>query len=78
MRATKLFRNGNSQAIRIPADLAYTSWNIDLEIERSGDELRIRPAARRLDKIMSKWAAFSPDFMQAGREKNQEAKRDAL
>jgi antitoxin VapB len=42
--STKLFKNGNSQAVRIPADLAYSRWNIELVIERQGDELRIRPA----------------------------------
>ena len=40
---TKLFKNGNSQAVRIPAEIAYNSWDVDLVIERHGDELRIRP-----------------------------------
>ena len=34
---TKLFKNGNSQAVRIPAELAYGSWDIELIIERIGD-----------------------------------------
>jgi antitoxin VapB len=32
MQATKAFKNGNSQAIRIPAALAYARTDIDLEI----------------------------------------------
>lgn len=40
MANTKLFKNGNSQAVRIPAELAYSKWDIDLVIERQGDELR--------------------------------------
>jgi len=44
MYTTCIFRNGNSQAIRIPADLAYERTDIKLEIERLGDEIRIRPA----------------------------------
>ena len=36
MANTKLFKNGNSQAVRIPAELAYGSWDIDLDIERRG------------------------------------------
>jgi len=47
MAKTKLFKNGNSQAVRIPAELAYSTWDVDLVIERQGDELRIRPAQRR-------------------------------
>jgi antitoxin VapB len=42
--STKLFKNGNSQAVRIPAELAYSRWwDIELVIERQGDKLRIRP-----------------------------------
>ena len=68
MQATKAFKNGNSQAIRIPATLAYARTDIDLEIERLGDALRTRPARRSLAGVLSKFAAFSPDFMQAGRD----------
>ena len=46
MQTTKIFKNGNSQAVRIPAELAYERTDIDLEIERVGDELRIRPVGR--------------------------------
>ena len=48
MHTTRLFRNGNSQAVRIPADLAYERQDIALEIEREGDEIKIWPARRRL------------------------------
>ena len=35
MANTKLFKNGNSQAVRIPAELAYNKWDIDLIIWES-------------------------------------------
>ena len=41
---TKAFRSGNSQAIPIPPEIAYGRADIDLDIQRVGDELRIRPA----------------------------------
>ena len=44
MHTTRAFKNGNSQAVRIPSDLAFERTDIELEIERVGDELRIRPA----------------------------------
>jgi hypothetical protein len=47
--------NGNAQAMRIPSELAYSSWDIDLVIERQGDELRIRPAQRRIGDVMGNW-----------------------
>jgi len=78
MATTKIFKNGNSQAVRIPAELAYRSWDIDLIIERQGDELRIRPAQRRMGDVMAKLARFSPDFMSKGRGDNVEGERDAL
>ena len=52
MTLTKLFKNGNSQAVRIPADLAYATYDMDLVIERHGDEIRIRPAQRRVGDVL--------------------------
>ncbi|MDQ6967866.1 MAG: type II toxin-antitoxin system VapB family antitoxin [Mariprofundaceae bacterium] len=78
MALTKIFKNGNSQAVRIPAELAYERADLDVEIERIGDEIRIRPARRRLDKVMSKFTQFSVDFMSEGRGKNKESRRDEL
>ena len=78
MAQTKLFKNGNSQAVRIPAELAYSSWDIELVIERQGDELRIRPALQRMGDVLGKLAQFSPDFMCEGRGHNIEGEREAL
>jgi antitoxin VapB len=75
MANTKLFKNGNSQAVRIPSDLAYSRWDIELVIERQGDELRIRPARRRMGDVLGKLAQFSPDFMSEGRGVHVAAKR---
>ncbi len=78
MIKTKLFKNVNSQAVRIPAELAYSNWDIELLIERQGDELLIRPARRRMGDVLSKLAQFSPDFMSEGRGLNVEGDREAL
>lgn len=78
MATTKIFKNGNSQAVRIPSELAYSTWDIDLVIERIGDELRIRPAQRRMGDVLGKLAKFSPNFMVEGRGTNIEAEREAL
>ncbi|MBK7954082.1 MAG: AbrB family transcriptional regulator [Candidatus Accumulibacter sp.] len=78
MHTTRAFKNGNSQAVRIPADLAYDRTDIDLEIERDGDEIRIRPARRSLAGVLSKFARFSSDFMSEGRGDQEQGERDAL
>ena len=40
--------------MRIPSELAYSNWDIELVIERQGDELRIRPAQRRMGDVLGK------------------------
>lgn len=78
MTTTRLFKNGNSQAVRIPAELAYSTWDMELVIERQGDVLVIRPAQRRIGDVLGKLARFSPDFMSEGRGHNTEGERDTL
>lgn len=78
MQLTRTFKNGNSQAVRIPAELAYDRTDIELEIERVGDELRIRPARRSLAGVLNVFARFSPDFMSEGRGDQEQAERETL
>ena len=78
MANTRLFRNGNSQAVRIPEEMAYSNPDIELVIERQGDELRIRPAERRLGDVLGTLSRFSPDFMSEGRGLNVEGDRELL
>ena len=78
MHITRAFKNGNSQAVRIPADLAFERTDIELEIERVGDELRIRPARRSLAGVMAKFARFSSEFMAEGRGDQEQTERDPL
>jgi antitoxin VapB len=78
MTTSRVFKNGNSQAVRIPAELAYERSDIDVEIERVGDELRIRPARRSLAGVLAKFAKFSSDFMTDGRGDHDQADRDSL
>lgn len=78
MRTTKVFRNGNSQAVRIPSELAYERTDIELEIERIGEEIRIRPARRQLTGVLKKFASFGPDFMAGGRGDHEQSDREDL
>ncbi|QDQ28971.1 AbrB family transcriptional regulator [Chitinimonas arctica] len=78
MHTTKIFRNGNSQAVRIPAELSYPRTDIELEIERVGDELRIRPARQSLAGLMERFARFSPEFMAEGRGEHDQDERDTI
>ena len=75
---TKLFKNGNSQAVRIPAELAYETWDIDLDIERRGDEIVIRPTRQRIGNVMQIFARFSSNFEVSGRGKQTQKERSKL
>jgi antitoxin VapB len=44
MPITRAFKSGNSQAVRIPAELAYADLGQDLRISRLGDVITIFPA----------------------------------
>jgi len=76
--STRLFKNGNSQAVRIPAELAFPSSDMELVIERVGEELRIRPAQRRMGNVMKVLSSFSPNFMSEDRGNQEQAEREAL
>ena len=78
MTTTRLFRNGNSQAVRITAELAYERSDLELEIERCGDELRIRPAGRPITGALQALASFSPSFLAAGRDQDEQQERELL
>ncbi len=54
MAKTRVFKSGNSQAVRIPAELAYTDTAQDLSIQRNGDVLTIMPARLNLRSAVTR------------------------
>jgi antitoxin VapB len=53
MPKTRAFRSGNSQAVRIPAELAYDDTDVDLEITRLGDVITIYPARNNMSDVVA-------------------------
>jgi antitoxin VapB len=53
MPRTRAFKSGNSQAVRIPAELAYADTDLDLEIARLGDVITIFPARDSMSDIVA-------------------------
>ena len=49
---TKVFKSGNSQAVRIPAEIAFADMSAELEITRMGDVVTIYPARRNLKAMV--------------------------
>ena len=73
---TRVFQSGNSIAVRIPKELAIVEAAQDVEIERVGNTLVIRPVQRRsLKGIARVFSGFSADFMADGRGFHEEKER---
>lgn len=72
---TRVFRSGNSLAVRIPKELHFDAPVDEVEIERVGNTLVVRPVAAPLRDVLEKFAAFSPGFMKAGRDRHDERER---
>jgi antitoxin VapB len=53
MTTTRVFKSGNSQAVRIPADLAYDNPAQELTITRLGDVITIAPVRDRLKDMVA-------------------------
>ena len=73
---SRIFKSGNSMAVRIPKELAFADAAQDVEIERKGDTLVIRPVTQRsLAGAMKAFAAFPAGFMADGRDLNVQKPR---
>jgi antitoxin VapB len=74
---TRVFKSGNSMAVRIPKELAFPAEVQEVEIERLGNTLVLRPVEREtLADLAQILAMFSQDYMADGREFHEERERD--
>ena len=81
VQIVKVFRSGNSQAVRLPKEFRF-SVN-EVEISREGDALILRPPA---EVASAPWASLraaiargtSPDFLSDGRQQAQPQNRAGL
>jgi antitoxin VapB len=76
----KVFRSGNSQAVRLPKEFRFTVDEV--EISREGDAIVLRPRAGTRSTWGSLRAAlargFSDDFLAEGRQQPPEGERPEL
>lgn len=64
------------QMISIPAELAYDDKVLWLQIERIGDELRIRPVSHSPVRALNRLASFASDFLAEGRGEETQSDRE--
>lgn len=74
---TRIFKSGNSLAVRIPKELAIAEASQEVEIERIGNTLFVRPVAQKnLDDLVDILSSFPQSFMADGREFHDQRDRD--
>lgn len=75
---TRIFRSGNSLAVRIPSELAVNGGGADeAQIEWHNGAWIVRPLQRRsLAGLAAVFREFPEDFMAQGREFHEQAPRD--
>lgn len=73
----RAFKSGNSIAVRIPRELGVIKATGEVDIQRVGDTLVIRPMdTGTLAHVLDKFCAFPPGFMAEGREGSEERERN--
>ena len=76
MANARVFRSGNSQAVRLPKQFRFKSKEV--EIFRRGDEVVLREKEGNLARAFDLIAGLPEDFEIPGREKDQPQKRKGL
>jgi antitoxin VapB len=61
MRTAKVFKSGNSQAVRIPVEFHFDTDEV--EIFRRDDELVLRKKAKSLEQAFHLLASLPKDFL---------------
>ncbi len=72
MKTAKLFKNGESQAVRLPKEFRFSGNEV--LIKRVGSAVVLFPKAKSWDTLIESLAKFPPDFM-TGREQPGGAER---
>ena len=76
MKTAKLFRNGNSQAVRLPKEFAFEGDEV--RIEKIGNTVVLSPKERTWEGFWAACDMFTPDFMEDGRMQPDHQEREGL
>jgi antitoxin VapB len=76
MTKAKIFKSGNSQAVRLPKEFRFNVKEV--EILRRGEEVILRKPKRNLARAFRALASLPDDFMAEGRSDPPPEDREAL
>jgi antitoxin VapB len=74
MKTAKIFRSGNSQAVRIPKE--FRMEGEEVEIQKRGATLLLRPKKTSWTPLIQSLPRFTDDFMKHGRKQPRAQTRD--
>jgi len=74
-RTARVFKSGNSQAVRLPKDFQFGTDEV--EILRRGDDVVLRKKSRNLAAAFDLLTSLPADFMAEGRKDTPPQKRRA-
>jgi antitoxin VapB len=76
MSKARVFKSGNSQAVRLPKEFRFDVKEV--EIFRRGEEIVLRKQKRNLGRALAILRALPEDFMADGRRDSPPQKREPL
>jgi antitoxin VapB len=76
MAKAKIFKSGNSQAVRLPKEFRFDVKEV--EILRRGEEIVLRKPKRNLSRVLDILQALPDDFMADGRQDSPPQEREPL
>ena len=74
MKTAKIFKSGNSQAVRLPKELQFDVSEV--EIFRRGDEIVLRKKPQNITRVFELLTDMSEDFMANGRRQPSVQERE--
>jgi len=76
MNTAKIFKSGNSQAVRLPKEFQFDVSEV--QIYRRGDEVVLKKKPRNLSRVFELLTELSDDFMENGRKQPPTQKRETF
>jgi antitoxin VapB len=76
MKTAKLFKNGESQAVRLPKEFRFPGTEV--LIKRVGSAVVLLPKAKSWETLIESLAKFPTDFMESRRQPDRVDERDPL
>lgn len=74
MKVAKLFKNGQSQAVRLPKEFRFEGT--DVFVKKVGDNVVLMPADNGYESLINSLHQFSEDFMTERSQPKQQKRED--